>query len=334
MVVLITTFPKVAARTRHRIDYLGSGLLALALAAVVLMVSLGGTTYPWASTQVVGLGAITLIALGGFVVAERRAAEPVLPLRLLRNQVFVTAGIVAALLRIRHVWNHHLPFPSISKSSRAPRPRTSRLRISASHGRTTDHIHRRRTDRVAHWQVSSVPTIVGTAIMTVGLFLLSNLSPHTSTLEASAYMFVTGFGIGLVMQVLVVAVQNAVDYQELGVATSGNTLFRNIGSSVGTAIIGTIFATELASHLQLTFRTLRRPSSTSPTSTATLAKLPPAIHETYLAAYASSLDTAFKVAGFCFHCCVHLLVVHQAAPHARHDDHRGSGERFRCPPVG
>ena len=89
--------------------------------------------------------------------------------------------------------------------------------------------------------------------MTVGLFLLSNLSPQTSTLEAAGYMFVTGFGIGLVMQVLVVAVQNAVGYEELGVATSGNTLFRNIGSSVGTAMVGTIFATELASHLRADF---------------------------------------------------------------------------------
>ena len=135
--------------------------------------------------------------------------------------------------------------------------------------------------------------------MTVGLFLLSNLSPHTSTLEASAYMFVTGFGIGLVMQVLVVAVQNAVGYEELGVATSGNTLFRNIGSSVGTAIVGTIFATELASHLRADFpHASSAQLNTSHFSAATLAKLPPAIHETFLAAYANSLDTAFKVAGF------------------------------------
>jgi hypothetical protein len=136
-------------------------------------------------------------------------------------------------------------------------------------------------------------------VMAVGLFLLSTLSPATSTFKASVFMFVTGFGIGLVMQVLVVAVQNAVGYEDLGVATSGNTLFRNIGSSVGIAVVGTIFATELASHLRAAFP--NAPASqlnTSHLSTASLAHLPPQIHALYVAAYADSLDTAFKVAGF------------------------------------
>jgi hypothetical protein len=141
--------------------------------------------------------------------------------------------------------------------------------------------------------------ILGTAIMTVGLFLLSQLSPHTSTLQASVYMFVTGCGIGLAMQVLIVAVQNAVPYEDLGVATSGNTLFRNIGSTIGTAIVGTIFATQLASRLRDAFpHASSSQLSTSHLSTAGLANLPPEVHAAYLAAYAGSLDTAFKVAGF------------------------------------
>jgi hypothetical protein len=112
-------------------------------------------------------------------------------------------------------------------------------------------------------------------------------------------MFVTGFGIGLVMQVLVVAVQNAVGYEDLGVATSGNTLFRNVGSSVGTAVVGTIFATELAGRLRSAFpHASTSQLSTSHLSTAALAQLPPPVHAAYLAAFAGSLDTAFKVAGF------------------------------------
>ena len=274
LVVLAATFPKVAARTCHRIDYLGSGLLALALAAVVLMVSLGGTTYPWASTQVVGLGAITLIALGGFVVAERRAAEPVLPLRLLRNQVFVTAGIVAALLGFA-MFGTITFLPLYFQVVKGASPTASGLDLLPLMGGLliTSIVGGQIVSRTGKYRAFP---IVGTAIMTVGLFLLSNLSPHTSTLEASAYMFVTGFGIGLVMQVLVVAVQNAVGYEELGVATSGNTLFRNIGSSVGTAIVGTIFATELASHLRADFpHASSAQLNTSHFSVATLAKLPP-----------------------------------------------------------
>ena len=160
--------------------------------------------------------------------------------------------------------------------------------------------------------------IIGTAIITVGLFLLSGLSPETSTLEAAGFMFVTGFGIGLVMQVLVVAVQNAVGYEDLGVATSGNTLFRNIGSSVGTAVVGTIFATELASRLRSAFpHASASQLNTSHLSSATLAQLPPDIHAAYLAAFAGSLDTAFKVAGFVSIIAFVCLVVHQGAPDAR-----------------
>jgi EmrB/QacA subfamily drug resistance transporter len=297
LVVLAATFPKVAARTRHRIDYVGTGLLALALAALVLMVSLGGTTYPWASTQVVVLGAISLIAFAGFVVAERRAAEPVLPLHLLSNQVFVTAGIVAALLGFA-MFGTITFLPLYFQVVKGASPTGSGLELLPLMAGLliTSIVGGQIVSRTGKYRVFP---IVGTAIMTIGLFLLSNLSPHTSTLTAAGYMFVTGFGIGLVMQVLVVAVQNAVGYEELGVATSGNTLFRNIGSSVGTAIVGTIFATELASHLRADFpHASSSQLNTSHFSAATLSKLPPAIHETYLAAYANSLDTAFKVAGF------------------------------------
>jgi EmrB/QacA subfamily drug resistance transporter len=296
-VVLAVTFPTVVARTQHRIDYFGAGLLALALAALVLMVSLGGTTYPWASGQIVGLGAISLIALGAFVVAERRAAEPVLPLKLLRNQVFVTAGIVAVLLGFA-MFGTITFLPLYFQVVKGASPTGSGLDLLPLMAGLliTSIVGGQIVSRTGRYRVFP---IIGTAIMTIGLFLLSNLSPETSTLKAAGFMFVTGFGIGLVMQVLVVAVQNAVDYQELGVATSGNTLFRNIGSSVGTAIVGTIFATELASHLRSDFpHASASQLNTSHVSAATLAKLPLAIHDTYLAAYASSLDTAFKVAGF------------------------------------
>jgi DNA-binding MarR family transcriptional regulator len=112
-------------------------------------------------------------------------------------------------------------------------------------------------------------------------------------------MFVTGAGIGLVMQVLVVAVQNAVGYEDLGVATSGNTLLRNIGSSVGTAIIGTVFATELAGHLRQSFPSV--PSTqlgVSHLSASQLARLPVPVRQKVLVAFSASLDTAFRVAAF------------------------------------
>jgi EmrB/QacA subfamily drug resistance transporter len=297
LVVLALTFPSVATRIQHRIDYLGGGLLALALGALVLLVSLGGTTYPWASFQVIGLGALTLVALGGFVLAEHGAAEPVLPLGLFKNQVFVSAGIVALFLGFA-MFGTITFLPLYFQVVRGASPTESGLDLlplmagllitSIAGGQIVSHTGKYR-----------VFPIVGTAIITVGLFLLSGLSPETSTLEAAGYMFVTGFGIGLVMQVLVVAVQNAVGYEDLGVATSGNTLFRNIGSSVGTAVVGTIFATQLASRLRSAFpHASASQLNTSHLSAASLAQLPPYIHAAYLAAFAGSLDMAFKVAGF------------------------------------
>ena len=272
-------------------------MLALALAALVLLVSLGGTTYPWASAQVIGLGAVTVVALGAFVLVERRAAEPVLPLGLFKNQVFVSAGIVALFLGFA-MFGTITFLPLYFQVVRGASPTGSGLDLLPLMAGLliTSIVGGQIVSRTGRYRVFP---IVGTAIMTVGLFLLSRLSPQTSTLEAAAFMFVTGFGIGLVMQVLVVAVQNAVGYEDLGVATSGNTLFRNIGSSVGTAVIGTIFATELASQLRSAFpHASASQLNTSHLSSAALAQLPPDIHAAYLAAFAGSLDTAFKVAGF------------------------------------
>jgi EmrB/QacA subfamily drug resistance transporter len=297
LVVLAFTFPSVATRIQHRIDYLGAGLLALALAALVLLLSLGGTTYPWTSTQETGLGALSLVALGAFVLAEHRAAEPVLPLGLFKNQVFVSAGIVALFLGFA-MFGTITFLPLYFQVVRGASPTGSGLDLLPLMAGLliTSIVGGQIVSRTGKYRVFP---IVGTAIITVGLFLLSGLSPETSTVKVDGFMFVTGLGMGLVMQVLVVAVQNSVGYEDLGVATSGNTLFRNIGSSVGTAVVGTIFATELASRLRTAFpRASASQLNTSHLSPGALAQLPPDIHAAYLAAFAGSLDTAFKVAGF------------------------------------
>ncbi len=297
LVVLAIVFPKVATKVSHRIDYLGAGLLALALASLVLMVSLGGTTYPWASSEIVAFGVVTVLALIAFVFAERRATEPVLPLRLFRNQVFTASGVVALFVGFA-MFGTIAFLPLYFQDVRGATPTGSGLDLLPLMGGLllTSIVGGQVVSRTGRYRIFP---IIGTAIMTLGLFLLSNLSPETSTLTAGLYMFVTGFGIGLVMQVLVVAVQNAVSYQELGVATSGNTLFRNVGASIGTAIVGTIFATELASHLRAAFpHASASQLNTAHFNAAGLAALPPAVREPTLAAITSSLDTAFMVAGF------------------------------------
>ena len=184
------------------------------------------------------------------MVAERRAAEPVLPLSLLKNQVFVTAGIVALFLGFA-MFGTITFLPLYFQVVKGASPTGSGLDLLPLMAGLliTSIVGGQIVSRTGRYRVFP---IIGTAIMTVGLFLLSRpVTLRRPRWRPPLFMFVTGFGIGLVMQVLVVAVQNAVGYEDLGVATSGNTLFRNIGSSVGTAVVGTIFATELASRLRV-----------------------------------------------------------------------------------
>jgi EmrB/QacA subfamily drug resistance transporter len=297
LVVLAVTFPSTTARSQQHIDYLGAALLAAALAALVLMVSLGGTTFPWASPQIIGLGVATIVAVAVFWWVERRAVEPVLPPRLFANDVFVSAGIVALLVGLA-MFGAIAFLPLYFQVVKGASPTGSGLQLLPLMAGLllTSIVGGQIVSRTGKYRIFP---IAGTAIMAVGLFLLSRLTATTSTPEAAFYLFVTGLGIGLVMQVLVVAVQNAVGYQDLGVATAGNTLFRNIGSSVGTAVIGTIFATELASRLHAAFpHAPASQTNTSHLSAAGLSRLPPEVHTAYLNAYAASLDKAFKVAAF------------------------------------
>lgn len=295
--VLAATMPATKARARPVVDYAGTGLLALGLAALILMVSVGGTTFPWLSGEVIGLGVATVIAIFLFFMVERRAAEPVLPPRLFKNAVFSSSGLVAVLLGFA-MFGAITFLPLYFQLVEGVSPTDSGLRIlplmagllitSIAGGQVVSRTGRYR-----------VFPIAGTAVMTVGLFLLSTLSPTTSALVSSLFMLVTGAGIGLVMQVLVVAVQNAVEYEDLGVATSGNTLLRNVGSSVGTAVIGTIFATQLASRLAHAFP--GRPQLVQDSkgiSAAALAALPPAVRAHFIDVYSNALGTAFQVAAF------------------------------------
>jgi len=138
--------------------------------------------------------------------------------------------------------------------------------------------------------------VIGTAVMTIGLFLLSRLTPSTSEMTASLLMLVLGVGLGMVMQVLVIAVQNAVDYADLGVATSGATLFRLIGGSLGTAILGAVFAARLNANLARLGPSGMPARGATGMSVQALLNLPPELRENYEQAFTSALDTMFLLA--------------------------------------
>ena len=141
--------------------------------------------------------------------------------------------------------------------------------------------------------------IVGTAVLSLGLLSLTQLGPHTPYGEVAVFMFITGLGIGLVMQVLVVAVQNAVPYSALGVATATATFFRTIGGAFGVAVLGAVFANRLISQLKLhaTSAELKLVSGSNVTANpAQIAHLPAAQRTFVISAFSHSIETTFLVA--------------------------------------
>jgi EmrB/QacA subfamily drug resistance transporter len=292
--VLAVTLPSHKEEKHHTIDYTGSGLLAAALSAIVLTCTLGGASDPWDSATIIGLGALAILLVVAFVWWERHAAEPVLPPRLFTNRIFsVTSGIgfVVGFALFGSVTYLPLFLQVVNGAT----PTGSGLQILPLMGGLL-------ITSIASGQIISRTGIYkpfpigGTAVMIVGLALLSGMDAHTSRAVASGYMFVLGLGLGMVMQVLVLAVQNAVDYSDLGVATSGATLFRSIGGSVGTAILGSIFSTRLASQLKTVLPSGAHVTGGLGDNPAALDKLPPAIHTAYITAFTNALGTVFVVA--------------------------------------
>jgi EmrB/QacA subfamily drug resistance transporter len=248
LAVLGATLPTTPPRARPVIDYLGAGVLAAALSAVVLVASLGGTTWPWASAQTVVVGAAGVLLLGVFVLVERRASEPVLPPRLIRDRVFAVASSLSLIVGFA-MFGSITFLPLYFQTVDAASPTSAGLRlIPMMVGLLTMSIvSGQLISRRGRYRVFP---IFGTGVMVIGLALLSRLDIGTSTTTAALYLLVLGLGLGSVMQVLILAVQNAVSYDVLGAATSGVTLFRGIGGSLGAAVFGTIFSSRLTAQLR------------------------------------------------------------------------------------
>ena len=245
--VIAVAFHTRAVHVRHRIDYLGATLLATGLSGIVLFTSLGGTTWPWDSIQMIGLLVVGVLSLVAFAFVERRAAEPIVPLDLFRNRTFTVTSAIGFIVGLTLFGGiTYLPLY---------------LQIVKGYGATESGLLL--TPMMAGVLVTSIGSgqlisrlgrykpfpIAGTALMTVAMYLLSGLSVSMPIWQTALYMLVLGFGLGMTMQVLVLAAQNAVPYELLGVATSGSTLFRQVGGSIGVSVFGAIFANQLASNL-------------------------------------------------------------------------------------
>jgi hypothetical protein len=237
---------------------------------------------------------VLLLAL--FVAAERQAVEPVLPLRLLSNRVFSVSGALGFV--VGFAMSARSPSsPSTFRSSKGSTRPSSGLRLlpmmagllltSISSGQLISRSGRYK-----------IFPIAGTALMTIGLLLLSRVGPHTSGLYHFALHVRVRYGPWLGVAVLVIAVQNAVDYQDLGAPTSGVTYFRSIGGSFGTAVFGSIFSNRSSANIAHYLGSRRLPAgvSSATLSPRALNRLPPAVHHAFTDAYANSLQSVFRAA--------------------------------------
>ncbi len=297
LVVLAIALPGASERKQHRVDYLGTALLGTSLASLVLLTTLGGTTYAWDSITIFGLGLLSIFALAAFVWVEQRAKEPVLPPELFRNPVFRITSAVGFVVGFA-LFGALTYLPLFQQVVRGLSPTTSGLQLVPLMAGLL-------TASIASGQLISRSgrykrfPIAGTAIAAVGLLLLSSLEPNTGSLEVGFYMLVLGVGLGLVMQVLVLAVQNSVPYSQLGVATSSATLFRSIGGSLGTAILGAIFANRLANELSSSLPAgppVASGLSSGQIDPAQLQALPAALHDSYVNSFTDSISTVFLLA--------------------------------------
>ncbi len=298
LVVISAVLPATAVRRRHTIDYLGATLLAGFAVCVVLATSWGGTTYPWDSGVIIALFAASAVLLAGWYLSARRAAEPVLPLRLFRNPVFsVSAGISLAAGFAMFGSLSYLPLflqivhgvtPTLSGVYLLPMV-LGLLLTSVASGQLIA-----RTGRY------KIYPIVGTGIMAVALFLLSRIDEHTSTLVLNVDFFLLGFSLGLVLQVLVIAVQNSAPYADLGAATSGVTFFRSIGGAFGVSVFGAIFSNRLATELAAALRGVHLPPGFSyadaESNPKLIKQLPAAIRDPIRHAFSLALHPVFLTA--------------------------------------
>ncbi|MGW4689208.1 DHA2 family efflux MFS transporter permease subunit [Streptomyces sp. NPDC004244] len=296
LAVISTTLHIPGRRSKHTIDYLGTFLVACVATCLVLIASLGGN-WGWGSARIIGLAVLSAVLLVAFVLVERRAAEPVLPLALFRIRTFTLCSVISFIVGFA-MFGAMVYLPTFLQVVQGVSPTLSGVHMlpmvlgmliaSTGSGQIVT--------RTGRWKVFPV---LGTGVTAIGLLLLHQLHRTSGSWEMSTYFFVFGLGLGLVMQVLVLAVQNAVSYEDLGVATSGATFFRSIGASFGVAIFGTVFAHGLDEKLAAALAGSTIPPGTIAQVEAdprAVATLPADVQPTVLDAYSESITNVFLYA--------------------------------------
>jgi EmrB/QacA subfamily drug resistance transporter len=292
LTVISTTLPLTTSDRRPRIDWLVAG----AITAVLLLTTWGGRQYAWTSAEIVALAAAVVALLVAFVAQERRAPEPILPLRLFREPVFdvvsatlflTTCAFFAAVV-FTPLYLQVVTGASATASGLLLLP----LMLAGAASTAVSGRLMAKTGRYKRFPVA------GLALMSVGLFLLSRMDTGTSRVTTSLFLVVFGVGFGMVSQVLTVAIQNSVDRRDVGVATGSANLFRALGGSVGVALFGAIFAGRLDTWLPRTVPGGARGVSADAlqASPETLRAMPAGVRDGIAEAVAHAVQSVYMVA--------------------------------------
>lgn len=293
LAVTALVLPGATARRHFHLDVAGSAFLAAASACLVFLTSWGGTTYDWTSWQIIGLGVGCAAATACFLVVERHASEPVIPLRLFGDSTFTITGLIAFAAGFGMFGVMAFVPTFLQMVDNVSATASGLLMLPLIGGMLVSSIVCSRV--MAATGRYKVFVVLGTAILAVGMGLLSLMRIDSTPLQNGIYMAVVGLGMGLVMPVLITAVQNAAPRPDLGVATSTNNFLRQIGATLGTAVVGSIFVNRLTSRLasDLPQGAGIHITNINAITPALVHSLPGPVRDGFIHAYASALPPIF-----------------------------------------
>jgi len=291
LVYLIAVMKLPARRVEHRIDYLGGILLGVISTAVILLATWGGTQYQWGSWEVITLIALAVGGLAWFLVTERRAAEPMLPLHVfkIRNfsvtmalTTFVGLGLFGAMT--------FLPFYQQTVQGASPTVSGLLMTPLMVGSMVTSVLAGQLTSKTGKYRMFP---IIGGILMAVGMFLLSRIGVTTSRWTTGIDYVVLGLGMGCLMQMMSLIAQNSVELKDMGVATSARMFFQQMGGSLGVAAFGAVFAHKLTASMSSLGTGGKAPVSGASLDPATVTSLPPAVREVVYQGIAQAVHTVF-----------------------------------------
>ncbi|WP_174972356.1 MDR family MFS transporter [Burkholderia contaminans] len=292
LAVIGVAFRPHTAHVKHRIDYMGAAFLATALTCVILFTSEGGSLLPWTSPQLWMTLVLGIVAIGGFIYEERLAAEPIMPLELFRHRTFVLVSLIGFVVGIA-LFGSVTFIPLYLQVVKGSTPSQAGMQLLPMMGGmlVTSIVSGRLISRLGSYRMFP---ILGTLTGGIAMALLSTLTLDTPLHTMYTYMALLGIGLGMVMPVLTLAVQNTVEFRHMGVATSGATLFRSIGGSLGVAAFGALFSHGLQSRVMAALPAgTALPPALGP---AAVHQLPDAVRDAYLHAFAGSLHVVYLAA--------------------------------------